>query len=138
MTNAGTVTLTGVTVTDALVAPADPAGLEPITCGPDRTPNGAVTLPAAATVTCTTVYTATKADLRNGSVTNTATATGTPPAGPAPIATESRLTIPTRVRLPVTGGSLDIPLLAGAAVAVLLLGVALILVTRRRRARRPA
>ncbi|MFF5175762.1 choice-of-anchor A family protein [Micromonospora sp. NPDC000089] len=133
VTNTGAVALTGVTVTDTLVAPADPANLGPITCGPDRTPNGSVTLAAGAAVTCEAVYTVSKADLHHGSITNVATATGKPPTGPSPVSAESRLTIPVRGKLPVTGDSIPVPLVAGAALAVLLLGVALVFLARRRR-----
>ncbi|WP_088974304.1 DUF7507 domain-containing protein [Micromonospora coxensis] len=139
VTNVGSVTLTGVTVTDTLVAPADPANLGPITCGPDRAPNGSVTLAAGASVTCVAVYTVGRADVRHGSITNTATATGTPPSGPAPVSPESRLTIPVKGgKLPVTGDAFPVPVLAGAAVAALLLGVALVLLARRRRTAGPA
>ena len=69
-TNTGNVTLSGVTVSDSLIA-----GL---TCVPSLP----TTLAAGASVTCTGSYTATQADVDTGSVTNTATASGTPP-GPA-------------------------------------------------------
>ncbi|TWJ21544.1 putative repeat protein (TIGR01451 family)/choice-of-anchor A domain-containing protein [Micromonospora endolithica] len=132
VTNTGTVTLTGVTVTDRLAAPADPANLGPITCGPDRVPNGSVTLAAGAAVTCEAVYKVSKADVHRGSITNTATATGRPPSGPAPVAPESTLTIPVKGKLPVTGESLVGPL-TGVALLILLLGTALVVVARRRR-----
>ncbi|MGC5028866.1 DUF7507 domain-containing protein [Micromonospora sp. DT229] len=131
VTNTGSVPLTQVTVTDTLAAPADPANLSPIVCGPDQTPNGQVTLAAGASVTCTATYTVGKADLRNGAITNTATATGTPPSGPAPVSPESRLTIRVKGMLPVTGSSSLMPLL-GMGAAALGAGSVLLLITRRR------
>ncbi|MET8067555.1 collagen-binding domain-containing protein, partial [Micromonospora sp. NPDC005313] len=62
VTNTGSVTLTGVTVIDTLAPPADPARLGPITCGPDATPNGGVTLAPGRSVTCAAIYTVAKAD----------------------------------------------------------------------------
>ncbi|MFC7545453.1 LPXTG cell wall anchor domain-containing protein [Plantactinospora sp. GCM10030261] len=132
VTNTGTVILTGVTVNDTLAPPADPANLGPITCGPDRVPNGSVTLTPGASITCEAIYTVSKADYQNGTVTDTATATGTPPEGPAPISPESTVTIRLKGKLPVTGDSLILPLVASGALA-LLLGASLVLLTRRRR-----
>ena len=80
VTNTGNVTLTAVTVTDPMV------GLSVISC-PD-----ASLLPGASE-TCTAVYLTTLADLNAGSITNTGTATGTPPTGPNVTATSS-VTIP--------------------------------------------
>nr|WP_258401451.1 hypothetical protein [Micromonospora saelicesensis] len=135
VTNTGQVPLTGVTITDALTAPASAANLGPITCGPERTPNGAVTLAAGATVTCTATYTVSKADYHHGSLRNTATATGTPPDGPAPVSPESTITIPVKGKLPVTGTSFPAGLWMGAGVLAVLLGAALLLVVRQRRIR---
>ena len=69
VTNPGNVTLTGITVNDDL------PGLAAVDCPSD-------TLPAGVSQTCTASYTTTAADLTAGTITNTATATGTPPAGP--------------------------------------------------------
>ncbi|MEU8388152.1 hypothetical protein [Micromonospora sp. NPDC048843] len=135
VTNTGQVPLTGVTITDTLTAPASAANLGPITCGPERTPNGAVTLAAGAAVTCTATYTVSKADYHNGSLRNTATATGIPPDGPAPISPESTITIPVKGKLPVTGTSFPAGLWMGAGVLAVLLGAALLLVVRQRRIR---
>nr|WP_308193607.1 LPXTG cell wall anchor domain-containing protein [Micromonospora hortensis] len=135
VTNTGQVSLTGVTITDALTAPASAANLGPITCGPERTPNGSVTLAAGAAVTCTATYTVSKADYHNGSLRNTATATGTPPDGPAPVSPESTITIPVKGKLPVTGTSFPAGLWMGAGVLAVLLGAALLLVVRQRRIR---
>ena len=69
VTNTGTVKLDPVTVTDPM------AGLSSITCP-------STSLAAWASETCTATYTTTLADLNAGSITNTGTATGTPPSGP--------------------------------------------------------
>ena len=74
--NTGNVTLNPVTVTDPMV------GLSAISC-PDTS------LAPAATETCTATYTTTQADVKRGSITNTGTATGTPPVGSKVTATSS-------------------------------------------------
>ena len=74
VTNAGNVTLTAVDVTDPM------QNLSTVTC-PDAT------LAPGAEEHCTATYTTTQADLDRGSVDNTGTATGTPPAGS--VATDS-------------------------------------------------
>ncbi|MEV0212065.1 hypothetical protein [Micromonospora sp. NPDC050695] len=135
VTNTGQVTLTDVTVTDTPTAPASPANLGPITCGPDRTPNGSVTLAAGATVTCAATYTVSKADYHHGSLRNNATATGTPPDGPAPVAPESTITIPVKGKLPITGESFPIGGWMAAGVLAVLLGATLLLIVRQRRLR---
>ncbi|MGW5577871.1 DUF7507 domain-containing protein, partial [Micromonospora chokoriensis] len=135
VTNTGQVTLTAVTITDTLTAPASAANLGPVTCGPERTPNGSVTLAAGAAVTCTATYTVSKADYHHGSVRNTATATGTPPEGPAPVSPESTITIPVKGKLPVTGESFPIGGWMGAGVLAVLLGATLLLIVRQRRTR---
>ena len=77
VTNTGNVTLTSVGVSDPL------PGLSPITCP-------LTTLAPGASTTCTATYTATQADIDAGQIVNTATATGTPPAGlTAPTATDT-------------------------------------------------
>ena len=76
--NTGNVTLTGVRVTDPL------PGLSPVDCGSGN--NLIATLaPADPPVTCTATYTVTQADVDRGGITNTATATGTPPPGSPPL-----------------------------------------------------
>ncbi|MEU8082180.1 hypothetical protein AB0B57_00890 [Micromonospora sp. NPDC049101] len=135
VTNTGQVALTDVTVTDTLTAPAAPTNLGPITCGPDRTANGAVTLAAGAAVTCSATYTVSKADYHHGSLRNTATATGTPPDSPAPLSPESTITIPVRGKLPVTGESFPIGGWMTAGLLAVLLGATLLLIVRQRRAR---
>ena len=79
VTNSGNVTITDITVSDPLV------GLSVIDCGAG-TPTIATLAPADPPVTCTATYTVTQADVDNGSVTNLATATGTPPTGSPPLA----------------------------------------------------
>ena len=69
VTNTGNVTLNPVTVTDPMT------GLSAITCP-------ATSLAAGAGETCTATYTTTQADVNAGSITNTGTATGTPPSAP--------------------------------------------------------
>ncbi|HEX9139032.1 MAG TPA: hypothetical protein VF848_04535, partial [Steroidobacteraceae bacterium] len=80
VTNSGNVTLTGVNVTDPM------AGLSSVSC-----PSG--TLSAGASETCTATYVTTQADVDKGSITNTGTATGTPPSGTNVTATSS-MTVP--------------------------------------------
>ncbi|KXF75793.1 hypothetical protein ATN84_17660 [Paramesorhizobium deserti] len=74
VTNAGNVTLTGVTVNDPLLTNA----------GISMTP-GPQTLAPGASATFTATYTPTQAEIDAGSVSNTATGTGTPPDGGDPI-----------------------------------------------------
>ena len=80
VTNTGNVTLTSVGVTDPLV------GLSAISCP------GTVLAPAA-NMTCTANYTVTQADLNLGSISNTATGSGTPPAGP-PVTDTDTVNVP--------------------------------------------
>ena len=79
VTNNGNVDLNPVTVTDPM------SNLSAISC-PDTS------LVVGASETCTATYTTTQADVNNGSISNTGTATGTPPTGPNVTAT-STLTI---------------------------------------------
>ena len=80
VTNTGNVTLNPVTVTDPKVGT--------LSCPTS-------TLTPGATTSCTGTYTLTATDVDAGHVANTATATGTPPAGvtPAPSATDSTDTV---------------------------------------------
>ena len=87
VTNTGNVPLTGVTVTDSGFTGT--GTLSPTTC-----PAGASTLAVGAQVTCTATYTLTQADVNAGSLSNSATATGTTPNGP-PITTP-----PSNVQIP--------------------------------------
>ena len=72
LTNTGNTTLSGLTVDDPKAGS--------VTCPQ-------LTLPPAATITCTadSPYTVTEADIAAGDVVNVATANGTPPAGVPPI-----------------------------------------------------
>jgi uncharacterized repeat protein (TIGR01451 family) len=76
VTNTGNVTLTAVGVTDPMV------GLSAISCPQ-------TSLAPTVSTTCTATYTVTVADMNNGSIANTAEATGTPPSGPAVTNTSS-------------------------------------------------
>jgi uncharacterized repeat protein (TIGR01451 family) len=69
VTNTGSTALTSVSVNDTKAT---------VTC-----PSG--TLASGASETCTATYTLTQADVDNSPLVNTATATGTPPSGAAPI-----------------------------------------------------
>ena len=73
VTNTGNVNLTAVSVTDTTFTGT---GTPPVISCP------VTTLAPGATTTCTATYTVTQADVNAGEVTNTATATGTPPTGP--------------------------------------------------------
>jgi uncharacterized repeat protein (TIGR01451 family) len=88
VTNSGNVTLSPVGVKDPQ------PGLSPVTC-----PSSS--LAPAVTETCTATYTTTQADVDAGSITNHATASGTPPVGPVATASDSH-TIPSN-RIPSVG-----------------------------------
>jgi len=77
VTNTGNVTLDPVSVDDPLAGP--------VTCP-------VTTLAPTASTTCTATYTLTQADVDSGQVDNTATTTGTPPAGPGVTSTSSTST----------------------------------------------
>ncbi len=88
VTNTGNVTLSGIVVNDTETAPATQAGLSAVTCPPDP-------LAPGASETCSATYTTTQADVDNGSVTDTATATGTPPGSNPPVTSgPSSATVP--------------------------------------------
>ncbi len=73
VTNTGNVTLTSLTVADTETAPAVPLANAP-TCP-------LTTLAPGASTDCTATYTVTQADIDNGSINDTATATADPPIG---------------------------------------------------------
>ncbi|MGD2205130.1 DUF7507 domain-containing protein, partial [Microbacterium maritypicum] len=78
VTNTGNVTLTDVTVDEGVFTGS--GSLSAITC-----PAGAASLAPGLQVVCTASYVLTQADVDSGSVSNTATATGTPPTGEPPV-----------------------------------------------------
>ena len=84
VTNTGNTTLTGVSATDtAFSGFGDAAGGHV---------SGHVLAPQAST-TCTGTYAVTQADIDAGSVVDTATASGTPPTGPAVTSNPSTATV---------------------------------------------
>lgn len=83
VTNEGNVTLTGVTVADV---PSPPAGPVVVTCPQ-------TTLDAGQSTSCTGSYSATQDDLDAGHIVDTATATGTPPAGDQVTSEPSSVTV---------------------------------------------
>jgi len=88
VTNTGNVTLDSVAIHES--AFSGTGTLSPITCP-------ATTLVPGASTTCTATYTLTQADVDSGSVTNTASATGTPPGSTTPIGSPpdtSTVTVP--------------------------------------------
>jgi uncharacterized repeat protein (TIGR01451 family) len=94
--NSGNTPLSGVNVSDPMV------GLSSVSC-----PSG--TLTSGASENCTATYTTTQADVDAGSISNTGTATGTPPTGPNVTATSS-------VKIPAVQ-TLSIALVKTASVA---------------------
>ena len=78
-TNTGNVSLSGVTISDTNATTTG--------CGP-------ATLAPGESLTCAAVHIVTQADLDRGSVTNTATVTGTPPSGPAATAASEVVVVP--------------------------------------------
>ena len=78
-TNSGTLTLSNVSVTDTGLT-----GLSALNC----TPAAPATLQPGETQTCTATKTMTQAEADSGAVTNTATNSGTPPAGGPVTATD--------------------------------------------------
>ena len=110
VTNTGNETLTNVTVTDPL------SGLSSISCNGGT--NVISALAPGASATCTATYTTTQTDVTVGSLSNTATASGTTPEGPG-VSAESSVTIPV-VGQPFTCDSPEFLPLAGVADAALL------------------
>ena len=72
VTNSGNVTVTGISVSDTFSAPAGPAPT--VTCP-------AAPLAPGTSLTCTSNYTATQADIDHGAIDNSAVASGQDPAG---------------------------------------------------------
>ncbi|WP_052193535.1 DUF7507 domain-containing protein [Microbacterium sp. ZOR0019] len=91
VTNTGNVTIADLSVEEASFTGTGPIG--DATC-----PSGAASLAPGDQVLCTTTYTLTQADVDAGSLTNSATATGTSPVG-VPVTSEpSEVTIPATPR----------------------------------------
>lgn len=78
LTNTGNVTLSDVSAVEGIFTGSGPRPV--VTCPP-----AAASLAPNASVTCTAPYTATQADVDAGTVTNIASADGTPPAGGTPV-----------------------------------------------------
>jgi uncharacterized repeat protein (TIGR01451 family) len=99
VTNTSSVPLTGVGVTDNLVG-ADAGDVAPsVTCQSLATPTGTcagatTTVQPGQSATFTATYSATQADVDDGKISDTATATGTPASGDALSATSSTVTVP--------------------------------------------
>jgi uncharacterized repeat protein (TIGR01451 family) len=85
VTNTGNVTLHGITVADTAFSGT---GTPPVVSCPSTSvaPGGQIR--------CTATYTVTQADVDAGQLTNTATATGTPPTGPAVTSPPSTVMVP--------------------------------------------
>ncbi len=93
VTNTGNVTLSDLTVADTQEPPAGPLTSEPTCPQTSLTP--------AQTETCTGSYTITQADIDQGTVNDTATASGTTPAG-AILSATSNATAPTQQTAAIT------------------------------------
>lgn len=91
-TNTGNVTLTDVVIDDSDFSGS--GELSAVVC-----PDEAASLAPGQSVTCTATYAVTQADLDSGELTNTATATGTPPGDtPPPTSTPSTVDVPAEPR----------------------------------------
>jgi uncharacterized repeat protein (TIGR01451 family) len=89
VTNTGNVTITDPVIDEGAFSGS--GTLSAIQC-----PTGPITLAPGDDVTCTATYTATQDDVDSGSLTNTATVTGTPPTGtPPPVSPPSTSVVTT-------------------------------------------
>ncbi|MFI9630534.1 hypothetical protein, partial [Streptomyces sp. NPDC052042] len=88
VTNTGNVTLKDVKVKEGEFT--GHGKLSPVSCPAKETES----LAPGKTVTCTATYTVTQQDIDAGSITNSATATGTPPKGEPPVSPPSETTVP--------------------------------------------
>jgi uncharacterized repeat protein (TIGR01451 family) len=121
VTNTGTVTLDGISVTETTFSGAGPVPVP-------ACPGGS--LAPGASVTCTATYSVTPGDVRAGRLTNTATADATEPLGVNPPASaSSTAALVAADALAVTG--VTIGGLATAVAALLLTGVTLLVLRRR-------
>ena len=98
VTNTGNVGLTAVHVTDTQEPPAGGLASGP-TCQSLSSPTGtcsgsSTSLVPGQVATFTATYVVTQADLNNGSINDSATATGSPPSGPAVTSPPSTATVP--------------------------------------------
>ena len=96
--NTGNVSLTAVHVTDTQEPPAGSLASGP-TCESLSSPTGtcsgsSTSLVPGQSATFTATYVVTQADLNNGSINDSATATGSPPSGPAVTSPPSTATVP--------------------------------------------
>jgi uncharacterized repeat protein (TIGR01451 family) len=89
VTNTGNVSISGLQVEDTVAAPSLQSDLSTVDCGPDP-----ITLASGESASCTVSYTATQADLDNGKLDDTATATGADPAGDTVKADPAALSVP--------------------------------------------
>jgi uncharacterized repeat protein (TIGR01451 family) len=96
VTNTGQIPVSDVTVNDHFTAPSAADKLvSPIVCGASSVATDpAGTLAIGATEMCSATYLVTQADLTAGSINNSATATGTPPAGGPVSSPPSTATVP--------------------------------------------
>ena len=99
VTNTGNLDLTGVSVNDTQQSPAGGLASGP-TCQSLASPSGtcsgsSTSLAPGQSATFTATYTVTQADLNHGSITDSATATGTPPTGPPQTSPPATVTVPT-------------------------------------------
>lgn len=88
VTNSGTVSMTSVSLIDEMTSPAGPDPT--LTC----TPQQPARLASGDVMRCTARYVVTQDDVDNGSVTNTATATGVGPGGDSISSDPSPVTVP--------------------------------------------
>ncbi len=111
VSNTGNVPLSNVDVTDAQAAPSLGSSLGPITCTTGT--NGSISLAVGAGDTCSATYTVTQADLTNGSVADTATASGYPPGSQTPVTDSASVTLTVTVA-PITTAAATTPTAPGA------------------------
>ncbi|GIG62893.1 hypothetical protein Lfu02_72650 [Longispora fulva] len=112
VTNTGNVTMANVTVTETAFSGTGPAPVP-------ACPAGAASMAPGDQVMCTATYTVVQADVDAGSITNTATASGTPPTGPAVTSPPSSLTVPAPAKPAITmAKSVDPTGVVGAGRAV--------------------